>query len=105
MDVGGSQWLVAPSRVSNWVRNVRAPDEVTLTRRQQTDKYRANEVIDTGAVPVLRAYIKGVRVTRPYFEATPDSSDDELLAELRVHPVFGFHLSPNRPNCPTTTTG
>lgn len=63
-------------------------DEVALTRRQHTDKYRAEEVTDTKAVPVLRAYLKGVRVTRPCFDATPDSSDDELFAELPVHPVF-----------------
>ena len=29
-----------------------------------------------------------VRVTHAYFDATPDSSDEDVAAELRRHPVF-----------------
>jgi hypothetical protein len=29
-------------------------------------------------------------VARPYFDATPESSDDELLAELPGHPVLAL---------------
>jgi hypothetical protein len=72
----------------HWVRNVRASGEVSLTRSQHTARYRAEEVTGTGAVPVLRTYIRKVRVTRPYFDATGDSSDGELLAEIPRHPVF-----------------
>ena len=78
---GGSRWLIAPYGVSNWVRNVRAFKEVALTRRQHTDKYRAEEVTDTKSGAGPTPYLKGVRVVRPYFDATPDSSDDELFAE------------------------
>jgi deazaflavin-dependent oxidoreductase (nitroreductase family) len=88
MDIAGDKWLVAPYCTSNWVRNVRASGEVSLTRSQHTARYRAEEVTGTGAVPVLRTYIRKVRVTRPYFDATADSSDGELLAEIPRHPVF-----------------
>jgi hypothetical protein len=40
------------------------------------------------AVPVLRAYIRQVRVTRPYFDARPDSPDHVVAAEAARHPVF-----------------
>ena len=29
-----------------------------------------------------------IRVTRPYFDATPDAPDDAIEAELPRHPVF-----------------
>ena len=42
----------------------------------------------TTAVPVLHTYISKVRVTRPYFDASAESSEEELLAEVPEHPVF-----------------
>jgi hypothetical protein len=36
----------------------------------------------------LRAYIDEIKVTRPYFDANPDSPDDAIAAELTRHPVF-----------------
>ena len=88
MDVGGDQWLVAPYGISNWVRNVRASGEVSLTRRHHTAKYRAEEVTGAAAVPVLRTYIRKVRVTRPYFDVTAESSQEDLLTSVLTHPVF-----------------
>lgn len=57
VDIAGYKWLVAPYGVSSWVRNVRAAGEVSLTRRQHTERYWAEEVTGVGAVPVLRTYI------------------------------------------------
>ena len=94
VDIAGHEWLVAPYGVSNWVRNVRAAGEVSLTRRQHTERYRAEEVTGVGAVPVLRTYIGKVRVTRPYFDATAGSSEEELLAEVTSHPVFRLTQQP-----------
>ena len=37
---------------------------------------------------MLREYITRIG-TRPYFDATPDSPDDAIMAELATHPVFG----------------
>jgi hypothetical protein len=44
---------------------------------------------------VLRKYMARIRVTRPYFDAAPDSPDDAVKAELPRHPVF--QLTPARP--------
>ncbi len=44
--------------------------------------------------PVLRRYLTEVPVTRPYFDVTPDSSDQEFTAEAPRHPVFRV-LPPN----------
>jgi hypothetical protein len=40
------------------------------------------------AVPVIRAYLRAVPVTHPYWDITADSSDAEILAAARRHPVF-----------------
>jgi hypothetical protein len=37
---------------------------------------------------VLRAYITEIGVTRPYFDAGPDSSNEAVAAELERHTVF-----------------
>lgn len=43
---------------------------------------------------MLRKYMARIRVTRPYFDAAPDSPD-AVQAELSRHPVF--QLTPARP--------
>jgi hypothetical protein len=37
---------------------------------------------------VLRKYIAEIRVTQPYFDAAPNSSDEAVAAELPRHAVF-----------------
>ena len=40
-------------------------------------------------------YIGEIKVTRPYFDANPDSPDDAIAAELERHAVF--RLTPDIP--------
>jgi hypothetical protein len=58
--------------------------------------YKVEEVRAEDAIPVLRKYIAEIRVTRPYFDATPNSSDEAVAAELSRHAVF--RLIPSTPN-------
>ncbi len=95
MDVGGRRWLVAAYGPGNWVKNARAAGEVTLSRGGRSRTYRVVEAEPSEAVPVLLR-LSDVRVSRPYFDATPDSPDEALLAELPRHPVFA--LVPPEPN-------
>ena len=84
------RWLVAGYGPTNWVRNVRAAGGVTLSRGRQSERFRIEEADRQAAVPVLRTYMREIRVTRPYFDASPDSTDEEVAAELARHPVFRF---------------
>lgn len=86
--IDGERWLVAGYGPANWVRNVRVAGEATLSRGRHSHRFKVEEVEATDAVPVLRKYIGEIRVTRPYFDATPDSTDDEITAELPRHAVF-----------------
>lgn len=85
---GGSRWLVAGYGPANWVQNARAAGEVTLSRGDQAKRFEVEEVEPNEAVPVLRQYMREIRVTRRYFDATPDSSDEAIAAELPRHPVL-----------------
>jgi transposase len=53
-----------------------------------SETHKVEEVGAEDAIPVLRKYIDEIRVTRPYFDATPSSSDAAVAAELSRHPVF-----------------
>ena len=75
-------------RPANWVANARAAREVTLSRGGRSEKFAVEDADPTDAIPVLRQYMRQVRVTRGYFDARPDSPDEAIAAELPRHPVL-----------------
>lgn len=88
VEEGDARWLVAPYGEVGWVANARAAGEVTLTRGRRTERVRITELAPEEAAPVLRSYVREVRIVRPYFDAAPDSSLEAFAAEARFHPVF-----------------
>ena len=88
IQVGGERWLVAGYGPASWVRNARAAGEVTLSRGRHSRRFEIEETDAPTAVPVLRKYMTDIRVTRAYFDAGPDSPDEEVAAELPRHAVF-----------------
>ena len=88
IETDGHRWLVAGYGPANWVLNTRASGEITLSRGGHAETYKVEEAGAEDAIPVLRKYIAEIRVTRSYFDATPDSSDDAIAAELSRHAVF-----------------
>ena len=88
IEVAGDRWLVAGYGPASWVRNARAAGEVALSRGGRTETFKVEEVAAPAAIPVLRAYIAEIKVTRAYFDASPESPDDVIAAELERHAVF-----------------
>jgi deazaflavin-dependent oxidoreductase (nitroreductase family) len=88
IECGGHRWLVAGYGPSNWVHNARAARQVKLSRGGRSEMYTVREAGPAEAVPVLRKYINDIRVTRHYFDASADSPDDAIAAELPRHPVL-----------------
>jgi hypothetical protein len=88
MQLNGHRYLVAGYGVTNWVRNVRASGEAILKRGRRSEHVGLVEISSSEAPPILRQYIREVPVTKPYFDATPSSPDDELVKEAARHPVF-----------------
>lgn len=85
---GGQRWLVSPYGAVGWVHNVRAKPEVSLRRGSRSEQLRAEEVDPETAGPVLRRYLRTVRVTTPFFDASPADPVETFVAEAGRHPVF-----------------
>ncbi|GFG63377.1 hypothetical protein MKUB_08670 [Mycobacterium kubicae] len=82
VDVGGTKYLVSTRGESQWVKNVRANPDVTVTDKSGTTKYVAREIPAQQRPPILAAYRKKAgKVVEGYFRKLPDPAD---------HPVFAL---------------
>ena len=88
VEEGGSRWLVAPYGDVGWVRNARAAGQVTLSRGSRSETLPIRELGPAEAAPVLQRYVTRVPITRPYFDARPESPITAFEAEAPRHPVF-----------------
>jgi deazaflavin-dependent oxidoreductase (nitroreductase family) len=84
----GERWLVSPYGTVSWVRNLRARPELWLRHGRRTEQLHAQEADHAAAGPVLRQYLRGVRVTAPFFDVTADDPVERFVAEADRHPVF-----------------
>lgn len=87
----GKRYLVAPFGVVDWVRNLRAAGEATLTRGRRSEIIRAIELPSNEASLVLQRTLangSAPSFLMKYFEITADSSREELEASAARHPVF-----------------
>jgi deazaflavin-dependent oxidoreductase (nitroreductase family) len=91
MELGDRRYLVAVYGAVDWVTNVRAADEVTLGRGGRSETFRATEVDPAEAAPVLREYLRHIRVARPYFDVNVDSPEEAFAMEASRHPVVRLH--------------
>jgi deazaflavin-dependent oxidoreductase (nitroreductase family) len=84
----GERWLIAPYGDVGWVRNTRAAGEVQITRAGRSERLAIEEVGAEQAASVLKRYLKGVPVVRPFFDVSHDSSLAEFVSDASHHPVF-----------------
>jgi deazaflavin-dependent oxidoreductase (nitroreductase family) len=90
VEEGGKRWLVAPYGEVAWVRNLRAAGKAILTRGGRVETIVIREVNADDAAPVLKLYVTRVPITRPYFDARPESDLAAFRAEAPRHPVFAI---------------
>ena len=88
VEEGETRWLVAPYGDVGWVRNTRAAGRITLSRGTRSETLPIHELSPAEAAPVLQRYVTRVPITRPYFDAKPDSPLAAFEAEASRHPVF-----------------
>jgi deazaflavin-dependent oxidoreductase (nitroreductase family) len=91
VEEGTNRWLVAPYGEVSWVRNARAAAQLTLSRGRHAETVAIIELGPEEAAPVLKQYVNEVPITRPFFDATPDSPLEAFVAEAPRHPVFRIH--------------
>ncbi|EOD69614.1 nitroreductase family deazaflavin-dependent oxidoreductase [Amycolatopsis vancoresmycina] len=85
---GGDRWLVSPYGQVGWVHNLRADATARLWRGRRRETWEVEEADAATAGPVLRAYVRKVPVTAPFFDAKPGDPAEVFAAEADRHPVF-----------------
>jgi deazaflavin-dependent oxidoreductase (nitroreductase family) len=89
LELDGDRYLVAPRGNTQWARNLRAAGSGRLLVGRRGEAFTATELPDDGKVPVLRAYLRRWKwEVGMFFEAGPDSPDEELRRIAPRHPVF-----------------
>lgn len=90
LTVEGSQYLVAPRGVTQWVRNVRAAGGGELRLGRRVEAFRVEELADADKAAVLRPYLRLWKAeTGVFFDGLDaDATDAELVAAGPKHPVF-----------------
>jgi deazaflavin-dependent oxidoreductase (nitroreductase family) len=93
----GWKYVVAAFGEVNWVHNLRASHEATITQGRTKTTYAVQEVEGEEAALILReclaAYLPSPLagpMLRQQFAITQDAPLDVLAAEARRHPVFRF---------------
>lgn len=85
------RYLMSPFGVVDWVRNLRAAREATLTRGRRTEVVQARELPADEASLVLKRVLERGNIPSflvKYFEITAESSREELEEAAVRHPVF-----------------
>ena len=85
----GQRWVISPYGQVNWVRNLRAAGEATITRGRRTERVSAVELPPGEAAPMLKQSLASApSMVRGYFDVTPDSPLEDFEREVPRHPVF-----------------
>ncbi|MFI7589351.1 nitroreductase family deazaflavin-dependent oxidoreductase [Spongisporangium articulatum] len=81
LTIGEARYLVAPRGETQWVRNLRAAGNGTLTYGRHAEPFTAVELSDAEKPPVLREYIRKWKWEVGYFlEGLDADSDDAAIA-------------------------
>jgi deazaflavin-dependent oxidoreductase (nitroreductase family) len=101
MEVDGRRFIQSPYGDVNWVRNLRAGPEAVITKGTRQESVVAIEVAPEDAVVILRAgverYLRSplmAPLVRLFTGIRRDSTDEEILAHARSHPMFELRPSP-----------
>lgn len=85
----GKRYLVGTFGEVNWVRNLRAAGQATLTRGRHTEAISVTELPTAEAARFLKQVVSTAPgFIRGYFDVTPASSLEEFEREAPRHPVF-----------------
>jgi deazaflavin-dependent oxidoreductase (nitroreductase family) len=88
VEADGERWLVSPYGDVGWVRNLRANGALQLCRGRGRESLVAEEVGPDEAGPILKRYVRQVRITGPFFDARRTDPVEGFVAEAGRHPVF-----------------
>jgi deazaflavin-dependent oxidoreductase (nitroreductase family) len=88
IEQNGKRYLASPYGIVDWVRNLRAAGEATLTRGRRSETVNARELPPNEAALVLREDVKGGNPFARYYQVTAESSLEDFERTTVSHPVF-----------------
>ncbi len=97
VEVGGRRWITSPFGEVNWVRNLRAAGEGTITIGRRKEQLRAVELDRTEAetffTDVVGPYIRRTPLGRWVIGSVLHARDiiDDPKGAAERHPVFELH--------------
>jgi deazaflavin-dependent oxidoreductase (nitroreductase family) len=96
LTIDGTDYLVAPRGITQWVKNLRAAREGELRVGNRVEPFRATELTDPEKPDILRRYLQRWKMeTGVFFDGVgPDASDAELQRIAPNHPVFKIESPP-----------
>jgi deazaflavin-dependent oxidoreductase (nitroreductase family) len=86
----GKRYVGSVYGIVDWVRNLRAAGEATLTRGRRSETVNVRELSKGEAALVLQEDIKGGNPFASSYGVTADSSLEEFERAVLIHPVFLF---------------
>jgi len=99
--LGDRRFVQSPFGEVNWVHNLRAAGEATITKGDLREEVDARPLPPEEAGPVLRGvltpYLRNrllAPFTRRYFAIGPDATDEAFVDKARRQPIF--ELTPKR---------
>src|SRR5438552_15793473 len=84
----GKRYVSSPYGVVDWVRNLRAAEEATLTHGRHSETVRARELSPREGGLVLKALITGSGPFDRYFGVAPGAPLEDFDLAAQRHPVF-----------------
>jgi deazaflavin-dependent oxidoreductase (nitroreductase family) len=84
-----TRFLVSGRGHTQWVRNARASEQVTLKKGAQRTEHRLREVPDAEKADILKAYLDRFKLTVQRYFPVPAGSPPEAFISLATrYPVF-----------------
>ncbi len=85
----GQRWLISPYGEVDWVRNLRAAGQATLTHGRRNETVKATELPAPEAAPLLKQSLAGAPAfIQAYFAVKSDAPVADFEREIAQHPVF-----------------
>src|SRR5258708_23555905 len=86
----GKRYVGSPYGIVDWVRNLRAAQEATLTRGRRYETVNATELPKGEAALVLREDVKDGNPFARHFGVTADPSLEGFERAVAIHPLLFF---------------
>jgi deazaflavin-dependent oxidoreductase (nitroreductase family) len=85
----GQRWVSSPYGEVDWVRNLRAAREATLTRGRNVERITVTELSAKEAALILKPLLATIpSFLLKYYDVTPTASLEEFEREAVRHPTF-----------------